>query len=96
MENILQIQTITKQEFISIIEEVIDTKLSKKQESNLPENYSVQAVAEILEVTDLSIYNYIKKGIIPAKRIGRKYIINRVNLEAALKEVKSLKYRRHE
>lgn len=96
MENNLLISSITKQEFISIIEEVIETKLSKKQESNLPENYSVQAVAEILEVTDLSIYNYIKKGIIPAKRIGRKYIINRVNLEAALKEVKSLKYRRHD
>lgn len=96
MENNLLISSITKQEFISILEGVIETKLSKIQESDLPENYTVQSAAEIIEVTKLSIYNYIKKGIIPAKRIGRKYVIKRSDLDAALKDVKSLKYKRHE
>jgi len=35
-----------------------------------------------------------KKGLLPASKIGRNYIIKRQDLDNALKEVKSLKYRR--
>lgn len=41
-----------------------------------PANYSVQEVAKLLRVSNLTIYNYIKKGAIYATKIGRRYIIN--------------------
>ena len=59
-----------------------------------PVNYSVQTASKLLGVSELSIYNYIKKGMLPASKIGRKYIIKIADVEKALTEVKSLKYRR--
>ncbi len=94
MENILHIQTITKQEFISIIKDVIEEKLTKDKNSNEPKNLTIKEVASTLNVSELTVYNYISRGLLPANKIGRKYIIRKEDLEAALKEVKSLKYRR--
>ena len=94
METILHIQNITKDEFISIIENVIDNKISSIKKSDKPENYSVQTSAKLLGVSELTLYSYIKKGLLPASKIGRKYIIKSVDLENALKEYKSLRYRR--
>lgn len=59
-----------------------------------PVNYSVQTASKLLGVSELSIYNYIKKGLLPASKIGRKYIIKMADFEKALNEVKSIKYRR--
>lgn len=55
---------------------------------------SPEEVAEILDVTTQTIYGYIKKGIIPASKVGRKLLINRSDIEDALNGVKSLKYKR--
>jgi len=70
--------------------ENLELRLSKGR----TENYSVQTAAKLLGVSELTIYAYIKKGMIPAFKIGRKYLIKIADLEKALKEVKSLKYRR--
>jgi excisionase family DNA binding protein len=94
MDNILQIQTLTKQEFKSIIEEVIERQLTSLKESDQPENLTVKQVSIKLNLSKQSIWNKIKNGTIPAKKIGRKYIINSLELDGILKEVKSLKYRR--
>ena len=59
-----------------------------------PVNYSVQTASKLLGVSELTIYNYIKKGMLPASKIGRKYIIKIADVEKAQREVKSLKYRR--
>jgi excisionase family DNA binding protein len=59
-----------------------------------PKNYSVQEVSKMLGLSKLTIYNYIKKGTLAANKIGRKYIICSKSLEKALKDVKSLKYKR--
>ena len=59
-----------------------------------PENYSVQEVAKLLRCSELTIYNYIRKGSLPASKIGRNYIIKKIDFDNALKEVKSLKYKR--
>ena len=82
-----------KEMIISVIRieiENLELRLSKGR----TENYSVQTAAKLLGVSELSVYTYIKKGMIPASRIGRKYLIKIADLEKALKEVKSLKYRR--
>jgi hypothetical protein len=36
----------------------------------------------------------LKKGIIPASKIGRRIVIKRIDIENSLNEVKSLKYKR--
>lgn len=55
---------------------------------------TVKETAEILNVTELTVRNYIAKGFIKAEKIGRRVLINRHSLDNALSEVKSLKYRR--
>ena len=95
MENILQIHTLTKQEFKSIIEQVIVKQLTSLKESDQPENLTVKQVSIKLNLSKQSIWNKIKNGTIPAKKIGRKYIINSSQLDKILMDVKSLKYRRH-
>lgn len=94
MDNIIQIQTVTRQEFISIIENVIDDRFTAFLKSKEPENLTVQQTAKLIGVTGLTIHNYIKKGLIPAFKIGRRIVIKRVDIENALGEVKSLKYKR--
>jgi excisionase family DNA binding protein len=57
-------------------------------------NVTVKEAATMLNVSELSIRNYIKNGKIQASKIGRRIVINLESLENSLKEVKSLKYRR--
>lgn len=69
------------------IEKIIDN-------TNKPENYSVQEVSTLLCCSDLTTRAYIKKGVLSATKIGRKYIISKKSLEKALVEVKSLRHKR--
>lgn len=94
MSTYLQIENLNKEEFISIIENVVEKKINASFKANKPKNLSVQEVAKLLNVSELTVYNYIKKGWIPASKLGRKHFIKATDLEESLKEVKSLKYRR--
>ena len=94
MDSILQIHNVTRKEFISIIENVIEDRFTTFLKKEEPENMTVQETAKLLGVTELTIHNYIKKGLIPASKIGRRIVIKRIDIENALNEVKSLKYKR--
>ena len=94
MNSILQIHNVTRKEFISIIENVIEDRFTTFLKKKEPENLTVQETAKLLGVTELTIHNYIKKGLIPASKIGRRIVIKRIDIENALNEVKSLKYKR--
>ena len=94
MDSILQIHNVTRKEFISIIENVIEDRFATFLKTKEPENMTVQETAKLLGVTELTIHNYIKKGLIPASKIGRRIVIKRIDIENALNEVKSLKYKR--
>ncbi|WP_053977222.1 helix-turn-helix domain-containing protein [Mangrovimonas xylaniphaga] len=94
MTNVIQLQQLTKTELFDQLEGLIDRKLSTLLESNPNEKLSIQSVSEELGVSKLTVHNYIKKGFIPASKIGRRVVIKRVDLEKSLAEVKSLKYRR--
>ncbi len=59
-----------------------------------PQNYTVQEVAKLLRLSELTIYSYIRRGMLSATKIGRKYIIAAQDLDKAHAEVKSLKYKR--
>jgi len=77
------------------IECLLVTLCNQPQTEPQPENCNVKEAAEILKVSEQSIHNYIKKGSLPAKKLGRQYLIKRADLESSLQEVKSLKYRRN-
>ena len=55
---------------------------------------TVKESAERLNLSELTIRNYIKRGIIKAEKIGRRVLINSQELEDSLEEIKSLKYQR--
>ncbi|AXT56218.1 helix-turn-helix domain-containing protein [Aquimarina sp. MMG015] len=66
----------------------------KPVEEQKPENLTVKETAELLKVSEQSVHNYIKRGTLPAQKVGRILIIKREDLDNALTEVKSLKYKR--
>ncbi len=66
----------------------------KPEDNNKLENLTVKETAEVLKVSEQSVHNYIKKGLIPAQKIGRVLLIKREDLDNALAEVKTLKYKR--
>jgi excisionase family DNA binding protein len=74
---------------INPMQELINRKLNPQKK-----NVTVKEAAKMLNVTDLTIRNYVKNGKIQASKIGRRIVINLESLENSLKEVKSLKYRR--
>lgn len=90
----------TPEELIGIIDSAVSTRINPLQElinSKLnpqKKNVTVKEAAKRLNVTELTIRNYIKKGLIDASKIGRRIVINLESLDNTLKEVKSLKYRR--
>ncbi|GAA3639034.1 helix-turn-helix domain-containing protein [Flavivirga jejuensis] len=75
---------------ISEMKAIIKEGFSNSQNLKL----SIKEVAEELDVSELSVHNYIKKGYIKAFKIGRRVFIKRTDLDNSLKEVKSLKYKR--
>lgn len=84
----------TIHERLSNIESLLLELKHKPIEEELSENLTVKETAELLKVSEQSIHNYIKKGFIPAKKVGRVLLIKRTDVEESLSEVKSLRYRR--
>jgi excisionase family DNA binding protein len=74
---------------INPMAELINRKLNPQKK-----NVTVKEAAKMLNVTDLTIRNYVKNGKIQASKIGRRIVINLESLDNSLQEVKSLKYRR--
>jgi excisionase family DNA binding protein len=79
---------------LSNIESLLLDIKHKPEPEDKPEYLTVKEAVPLLKVSEQSIIKYIKKGLLPAKFIGRRYLIARVDMEAALKEHKSLKYKR--
>ena len=95
----MELIILTKDQLHSIIQESIHSALDKyiekqNREKNKSDFYTVKEAAEKLKLSDMTIRTYINKGLIPADRIGGRIRIKRSEMENAIKEVKSLKYRR--
>jgi len=69
-------------------------ELKHKPIEEKSENLTVKETAELLKVSEQSVHNYIKRGFISAQKLGRILLIKRTDLDNALTEVKSLKYKR--
>ena len=81
-------------ERLSNIESLLLELKHKPVEEEKSENLTVKETAEVLKVSEQSVHNYIKRGTLSAQKVGRILLIKRVDLEKALTEVKSLKYKR--
>ncbi|QNJ99117.1 helix-turn-helix domain-containing protein [Constantimarinum furrinae] len=95
----MELSIIPKEELEEIVKSSVEKSLnlfySKKSENEkVSQNLSVREASDYLKVSELTIRNYIKRGLIRAEKIGNRIIINRKKLEETLKEVKSLKYKR--
>lgn len=95
----MELIVLTKDQLDSIIQTSIRTALDEyieKQirEKSKPDFYTIKETSEKLKVTETTIRNYIKKGLIPADKIGGRIRIRGITLDNTLKEIKSLKYRR--
>lgn len=79
---------------LSNIETLLLDIKHKPIEEEKPEKLTVKETATLLKVSEQSVHNYIKKGFLPAQKLGRILLIKREDVELSLKEVKSLKYKR--
>ncbi len=79
---------------LSNIESLLLELKHKPNEEEKDENLTVKETAELLKVSEQSIHNYIKRGCITAKKVGRILLIKRSDIDESLQEVKSLKYKR--
>lgn len=94
MGSIIQINNVSKQDVYSIAEKLFEDKFTAYLKIKEPENMTVRQTSKRLGVTDLTIRNYIKRGLFPAAKIGRRIVIKRSDVDSALSEMKSLKYKR--
>ena len=94
MKKIIQVEELTKNELFNFFSDLLEEKLSPLFSTMTNQKLSVKEAAEELGVVELTIHNYIKRGILPAVKIGRRVFIKREDFDLALSEVKSLKYRR--
>ncbi|MFY7666774.1 helix-turn-helix domain-containing protein [Flavobacterium sp.] len=79
---------------LSNIENLLLDIKHKPTEEDKAENLTVKEASELLKVSEQSIHNYIKRGFLPAQKVGRILLIKRIDVEQSLQEVKSLKYKR--
>ena len=86
-----------------MLESLIDSSVSKavksfyiekEANSKKSEFITIQEASKKLKVSILTIRNYIEKGYLKSKKIGNRVLISHESIENALKEVKSLRYKR--
>ena len=79
---------------ITSVKEILKS-IQKEPELELKKKfYSIKEVSEILKLDYQTIRSHILKGNIKSEKIGRFYRVNHLDLMEALKDVKSLKYKR--
>jgi excisionase family DNA binding protein len=94
MENVIQVQGITKDELFGLfnrIEEKINS-LSNKQQA--PKKHSIKELSKYCGVSQNTVRNWIAEGKVKAERLGGRIFISEEEFQKALSEVKSQKYQR--
>lgn len=88
-----------KEELEELVKTSVDQSLDqffqkREQETQSSKYFTVKEASKHLRVSELTVRNYIKRGMILAEKVGNRLLIDRDKLVAQLKEVKSLKYKR--
>jgi len=81
-------------EKLGSIEEKLQSIKNEPDEKLKKKFYSIKEAAGILKLDYQTVRSHILKGNLKADKIGRFYRIRHLDLMDALKDVKSLKYKR--
>lgn len=73
---------------IKLIHSISEGIKNNVKEEDLPEILNLGEVAKFLKVSNQTIYNMIKSGKIPAKKIGKKWVFLKNEIEKLLIPVK--------
>jgi len=78
------------------VKEVLTEHYSHPEDTtdDTPEYLTRKQVSELLGVSLVTLDNWVKRGMIPALRIGYRVRFKKEDVQKALKEVETLKYRR--
>jgi hypothetical protein len=75
------------------VKEEISVLHSKEQSKSSRTDYmSRNDAAKLLGITPKSLSKYIKEGKVPAKRFASKYYLLRMDVDACLKSIDTIKY----
>ncbi len=95
MADILQIASISQQEFTELLRSVVREELTAIQPDKNSNKYlSRQEAAEMLHITLPTLWEYTKLGLIEGSRIGRRVLYSEQAIQDAVKSIPSLRYKR--
>jgi len=95
MENVFQVQGLSRQEFYNAIERIEQKLNHLESKSQKVKKRSVKELADHCGVAELTVRNWITDGKVKAQRLGRRIFIEEEEFQKALSEVKSIKYKRN-
>ncbi len=90
------IESITTTELKSLVSEAVKEQLERLHPTTPkdPEFLNRKQVADILDISLVTLNDWTKRGLIPALRIGTRIRYKKAEVFEALKQVETLKYRR--
>lgn len=95
MENVFQVQGLSRQEFFNAFERLEQRLAQIESKSPKVKKRSVKELADHCGVVELTVRNWITDGKVKAQRIGRRIFIEEEEFQKALSEIKSIKYKRN-
>ena len=95
----MDLVVISKEELEDLVQTSVNKAVTeyfenKEAKEKFKEIMSVKETSKLLGVSELTVRNHIIQGLYKAERVGRRIYIRRKNLDLAMQEVKSLKYKR--
>jgi excisionase family DNA binding protein len=86
------ITTLTADELCRFIQKSIETAISNKLSTPNPvtkqdEYLTINQISELLSISLPTIWAYRKRGILPFKRIGKRILFSRSEVETAMKNI---------
>ncbi len=96
---VMELIITTKEKLESLIDSSVNKAVKnlyneKVAQKSKKKYKTIKETSKELRVSILTVRNYINKGILKSQKIGSRVLISTESIENALKEVKSLKYKR--
>jgi len=87
--------TLTAEELCKFIQKSVETAISnslKLPKPPQPDEYlTINQISELLSISLPTIWSYRKKGLLPFKRIGKRVLFSRSEVETAIKNIEMRK-----
>ncbi len=93
----IEIDGISKDEFTELLTGIVRAELQAHTSRSGTESEKLQSVKQLaaeINVSELTVRNWIAEGKITAKKMGRRIFIESSQFANGLEDVKSLKYKR--